>query len=71
TILLGPTASLFPGETADKMLILADALEIADHTEEAMVKAESREDWGVLSREERIAAALKILSEGSYLPLTD
>jgi hypothetical protein len=36
-----------------------------------MVKAESREDWGVLSREERIAAALKILSEGTYLPLTD
>ncbi|MDD3514249.1 hypothetical protein [Aminivibrio sp.] len=71
TILLGLTASLFPGETADKMLILADALEIADHAEEAMVKAESREDWGVLSREERIAAALKILSEGTYLPLTD
>ncbi|MBP9028017.1 MAG: hypothetical protein KBF46_02120 [Aminivibrio sp.] len=71
TILLGLTASLFPRETADKMLILADALDIADHSEEAMVKAESREGWGVLSREERIAAALKIISEGTYLPLIE
>lgn len=71
TILLGLTASLFPPETAEKMLVLADALDIADHAEEAMVKAESREDWGVLSREERITEALKILSEGTYLPLTD
>lgn len=71
TILLGLTASLFPPETAEKMLVLADALDIADHSEEAMVKAESRDDWGVLSREERIAEALKILSEGTYLPLSD
>lgn len=71
TILLGLTASLFPGETAEKMLVLADALDIADPCEEAMVKAESRDDWGVLSREERIAEALKIISEGTFLPLTD
>ncbi|MBL3538460.1 hypothetical protein [Aminivibrio sp.] len=71
TILLGLTASLFPRETAEKMLILADALDIADLAEEAMVKAESRGDWGVLSREERIAEALKIISEGTYLPLTE
>lgn len=71
TILLGLAASLFPGENTEKMLILADALEIADHAENAMVTLESREDWGKLSREKRIAASIDLFSQGRYLPLID
>jgi hypothetical protein len=71
TILLGLAASLFAGENTEKMLILADALEIADHAENAMVKLESREDWGKFSREKRIANAIDLFSQGTYLPLID
>lgn len=71
TILLGLTASLFPGDDVEKMMILADALEIADFVEDAMVKTESRNDWGTLSRSERTEAALKMFSEGVFLPLEE
>ncbi len=67
TILLGLAASLFPSENTEKMLVLADALGIADAAEDIMVKLESRTDWGVLSKEERIKASLKLLSEGRFL----
>lgn len=71
TILLGLTAGLFPSETAEKMMVLADALHIADYAEDAMIKAESREDWGLLSREEKVLAALEIISRGVYMPVND
>lgn len=67
TILLGLAASLFSSENTEKMLVLADALGIADAAEDIMVKLESRTDWGVLSREERIKTSLKLLSEGRFL----
>ena len=69
TILLGLAASLFPSENTEKMLVLADALGIADAAEDVMVKLESREDWGVLSKTERVKTSLKLLSEGKYLPM--
>jgi len=69
TILFGLSASLFPPENTEKMMILADALDIADSVEEALVKLESREDWGMLSRAEKMRVSLKLLSEGKYLPL--
>lgn len=65
TILLGLAASLFPPENTEKMLVLADALGIADVAEDIMVKLESREDWGILSKTERVTAALKLLMEGA------
>ena len=69
TILLGLAASLFPAENSEKMLVLADALGLADAAEDIMVKLESRQDWNVLSKQEKVKEALKLLSEGKYLPL--
>lgn len=69
TILLGLAASLFPTENTEKMLVLADALGLADAAEDIMVTLESREDWNVLSRQEKVKESLKLLSEGRYLPL--
>ena len=69
TILLGLAASLFPPENIEKMMVLADALDIADAVEEILIKLESREDWGILSKEEKINASLKLFSEERYLPL--
>ena len=68
-ILLGLTAGLFPEENVEKMMILADALEIADFVEDAMVKAESKDDWSALSRYERTEEAIKLFSGGVFLPL--
>lgn len=68
-ILLGLTAGLFPQEMTEKMMILADALHIADFVEDAMIKAESRSDWGLLSQEEKVKTALEIISQGVYLPV--
>ena len=51
------------------MLVLADALGLADAAEDIMVKLESRQDWNVLSKQEKVKEALKLLSEGKYLPL--
>ena len=69
TILLGLAASLFPLENTEKMLVLADALGLADAAEEIMIKLESRQDWNVLSRQEKVKESLKLLSEGKFLPL--
>jgi tetratricopeptide (TPR) repeat protein len=71
TILLGLTASVFPPENTEKMMVLADALDIAEFAEDAMVAVESRDDWGILSREERISIALKMFTEGTYLPVSE
>ena len=70
TILFGLTASLFPKEDVEKMMVLADALDIADSVEEALVKVEGRPEWPTLSREEKIAEALSLFSSGVYLPLS-
>lgn len=70
TILFGLTASLFPEEDVEKMMILADALDIADSVEEALVKVEGRPEWLALSRQEKIAEALSLFSRGVYLPLS-
>lgn len=69
TILLGLTASLFTSEHMEKMMILADALGIAEFAENAMVKMESREDWGLLSQKEKIIASIALFSEFEFLPL--
>ena len=70
TILFGLTASLFPDEDVEKMMILADALDIADSVEDALVKVEGRSEWPTLSREEKISEALSLFSRGIYLPLS-
>lgn len=70
TILFGLTASLFPKDDVEKMMVLADALDIADSVEEALVQVEGRPEWATLSREEKIAEALSLFSRGVYLPLT-
>lgn len=69
TILLGLAASLFPEENTEKMLVLADALGLADAAEDIMVQLEGRQDWNVLSKQEKVKEALRLLSEGKYLPL--
>ena len=68
TILLGLAADLFPPENTDQLFVLADALNIADIAEDIMVRLESRRDWNVLSRLEKIQIALKLLSESESLP---
>lgn len=68
-ILLGLTASMFPEQDVEKMMILADALEIADYVEEAMIRVEGRDDWEGLEGHGRIEAALKMFSKGGFLPL--
>ncbi|MGI6251874.1 MAG: hypothetical protein ACOYJV_00365 [Aminivibrio sp.] len=70
-ILLGLTASLFPDEDVDNMMVLADALEIADFVEEAIIQAESNPDWGALSPHEKTETAIKMFSKGVFLPLAD
>jgi len=71
TILLGLTLSLFAGEEEEKMLVLADALGVGGQVEDIMVNLESRDDWRLLSEMERWSTAIKLLSEGSYLPLDE
>ncbi|HCL78413.1 MAG TPA: hypothetical protein DIC53_00425 [Synergistaceae bacterium] len=68
TILLGLAASLFPREDTEKMMILADALHIADSVEDAMVRLESRQDWAARTTDERIDAAVALFVQGRYLP---
>ena len=67
-ILLGLAASVFPLDTVENMMILADALDIADSVEDVIIKLEARSDWGVLTGEERLVAALELISSGRYLP---
>ncbi len=67
-ILLGLAASIFPHEDMDNMLVLADALGIADHVEDVLIKLESGRDWGVLSARERMVAAIKFISDGRFIP---
>ena len=69
TILFGLTASLFPSEDVEKMMILADALDIAEQVENALVKVEGRPEWQKLPTEEKISEALSLFSGGTYLPL--
>ncbi len=71
TILLGLALSLFAGEEEEKMLVLADALGVGGQVEDIMVNLESRDDWRLLSEMERWSTAIKLLSEGSYLPLDE
>lgn len=68
TILLGLSASLFSKEDTEKMMVLADALHIADSVEDAMVRLESRQDWAARTTDERIDAAIALFLQGRYLP---
>ncbi len=52
------------------MMVLADALDIADSVEEALVQVEGRPEWATLSKEEKIVEALSLFSRGVYLPLS-
>ncbi len=67
-ILLGLAASIFPHEDIDNMLVLADALGIADHVEDVLIKLESGRDWGGLSDRERMVSAIKFISGGLFIP---
>ena len=70
-VLLGTAALLFSDEEMDKMLVLADSMGIADFVEDALVRLEARDGWRSVSREERIASAIRLFREEAFLPLKE
>lgn len=67
-ILLGLSASLFPGKDTENMMILADALHVADIAEDVMVRLEGRTGWGERTKEERISEAIDLLVKAPPFP---